>query len=575
VVHPFGVASTAGKLRLICDAKCLNIFLELFPFRYEKLRDVLAYTQAGFFMVTWDLKAGYYHLPIHPAFRKFFGFKVGNRYGVYNAICFGLSEACFAFTKVMQEPLIELRARRIPVSGYIDDGHSAARTYGRTLRQAYFIIRLLAALGVFFGLPKCHFQPSQEQAWLGFLLNTLTQTFTVAPSKLEKVKAVLESAIQQPTTSARNLAALAGKLVALSPAVLPALLFSRKIFQAMSGKEDWDFVFPNPQAVKTEAQMWKDNLDSWNGRRWWPRPCKLRLQIDASAVGYGGFIEAENLARVKVAGTFNQAEASESSAARETIGYVRAIQTACEQFPSHLHQASVLLLGDSQAALAAFRKFASSNAFIHDSLTTLFHLCARHKFDVIPRWIPRENLAEADELSRRPDASDWGCTTELVTIIASKFGVNIDLDMFASDNTHVTTKFVSPFYTPGCTAVHALAFKWRQLLSQPDATVWVFPPTKLLSHAISIIEAERINAILIVPTRTATNEWSQITNLPGQLSQPFHLPKRAELCKPSLRVPPESINPIVMGLTAFHIYWPSGEIVFYRCNLSETSSTYP
>jgi hypothetical protein len=204
-------------------------------------------------MVTWDLKAGIYHLPIHPAYRKFFDFKVGNRCGVYNAICFGLLEACFAFTKVMQDPLIELRARRVPVSGYIDDEHSAPRTYGRTLRQAYFIIPLLASLGVFFGSPKCHFKPLQEQTWSGFLLNMLTQTFEVAPSKLEKVTAVLETAIQQPTTSARNLAALAGKLVALSPAVLPALLFSCKIFQAMSGKEDWDFIFPNPQAVKTEA----------------------------------------------------------------------------------------------------------------------------------------------------------------------------------------------------------------------------------------------------------------------------------------------------------------------------------
>jgi hypothetical protein len=116
--------------------------------------------------------------------------------------------------------------------------------------------------------------------------------------------------------------------------------------------------------------------------------------MDASAIGNGGFIEAEDLARVEVTGTFKQAEALESSAAHETIGYVRAIQVACEQFPSYLHQASVLLLGDSQTTLAAFRKFANSNAVIHDKLTTLFHLCAQHKFDVIPRWIPRENLAE-------------------------------------------------------------------------------------------------------------------------------------------------------------------------------------
>lgn len=52
IVHPFGVAETAGKFRLICDARGLNIFLENFPFKYEKLRDVLAYTKEGFYMIT-------------------------------------------------------------------------------------------------------------------------------------------------------------------------------------------------------------------------------------------------------------------------------------------------------------------------------------------------------------------------------------------------------------------------------------------------------------------------------------------------------------------------------------------
>jgi hypothetical protein len=92
IVHPFGVALTAGKERLICDARALNIFLKNLPFQYEKLGDVLAYTKEGFFMVSWDLKSDYYHVPIHPAYRKFFGFKIGDRYGVYNVIYFGLSK---------------------------------------------------------------------------------------------------------------------------------------------------------------------------------------------------------------------------------------------------------------------------------------------------------------------------------------------------------------------------------------------------------------------------------------------------------------------------------------------------
>jgi hypothetical protein len=219
-----------------------------------------------------------------------------------------LSEACFAFTKIAQEPLIELRARGIPVSGYIDDGHTATKTYEKTIRQEYLIVRLFAALEAFFGIPKCNLKPLQELRWLGFLLNTLEQVFKVAPAKLEKVKEALRDAISKPSTSNRELALLAGKLVALSFAVLPALLFSRAIFQAMSGHESWGAWFSSPTSVQEEAQNWLDNLDAWNGRPWWPWHSKMTICIDASALGYGGFILGPDGCRHQVAGTFTSQE---------------------------------------------------------------------------------------------------------------------------------------------------------------------------------------------------------------------------------------------------------------------------
>jgi hypothetical protein len=359
-------------------------------------------------MVTWDLKAGYYHVPIHPAYRKYFGFKIGNRYGVYNVLCFGLSEACYAFTKIAQEPLIELRQRGVPVSGYIDDGHSAARTYGRALRQGFLAIRIHASVGAFFGLPKCVLWPVQELRWIGFILDTLAESFRVAQSKLEKIKEVLRETIIKPSTSARKLASLAGQLVSLSPAVLPALPFARSIFQALTGNESWDVHFPSPQAVKDAAIMWLQNLDTWNGRRWWPHTISVKLCIDASSIGYGGFIEGTKFGRLQVAGSFSQAESHWrlSSAAREMIGYVRAIRITSETIPEELRGSAVLLHGDSQAAIGALRKFASPLPAIHEQLVDLFQLCSSSDFDIIPRWIPRSQLSEADELSRRPDASD-------------------------------------------------------------------------------------------------------------------------------------------------------------------------
>jgi hypothetical protein len=556
IVHPFGVALTAGKRRLICDAETLNLFLENFPFQYEKLRDVLAYTQKGSFMVTWDLKAGYYHVPIHPAYRKYFGFKIGDRYGVYNVLCFGLSEACYAFTKIAQEPLIELRSRGVPVSGYIDDGHTAARTYGQAIRQGFLAVRLLATVGAFFGLPKCIPHPVQELKWLGFLLDTLSESFKVAPSKMEKIKDALREMIARPTTSARGLASLAGQLVALSPAILPALLFTRTIFQALAGNESWDNIFPSPQSVRRAAIMWLNNIDAWNGRSWWPQRVSITLRIDASSVGYGGFIRAAHLPCLEVAGSFEPAESQLSSAAREIIGYVRAIKIVAEKMPRELRGSAILLLGDSQAAIGALRKFASPSAPIHEQLTHLFELCSSGSFDTIPRWTPRDQLSDADDLSRRPDASDWGLTPDQVNQIMSHFYVQqIDLDVFASDIHHVVDKFISGFFVPGCTAVHALACNWRGFIPS-KATIWVFPPLKALSVALSTIERNRIDAIIIMPSRTASNEWIQVHQLTGHVSGPFHIPRQAHKCRPSLRVPSSTVNPILMGLSAFFVKYP-------------------
>jgi hypothetical protein len=67
VINPMGVVDLAGKDRLICNMRYPNLFLEALPFRYERLMDILAFTKKGSFMATWDLKSGYYHVPIHPA----------------------------------------------------------------------------------------------------------------------------------------------------------------------------------------------------------------------------------------------------------------------------------------------------------------------------------------------------------------------------------------------------------------------------------------------------------------------------------------------------------------------------
>jgi hypothetical protein len=172
VINPLGVAESASKHRLICNARYLNMFLESLPFRYERLKDILAFTEEGSFMATWDLKSGYFHVPIHPKFRKYFAFRVGGVTFAFNVLCFGFAQACYVFTKVMQEPVFELRNRGNPLSDYIDDGFTAARTYLRCLRQSATSGQFFSALGAYFGLPKC-----QLLRWLGFMVDSERQEF--------------------------------------------------------------------------------------------------------------------------------------------------------------------------------------------------------------------------------------------------------------------------------------------------------------------------------------------------------------------------------------------------------------
>lgn len=128
VINPMGVVDSAGKDRLICNMKYPNLFLEALPLKYERIRDLLAITKQGSYLATWDLKSGYFHVPIHPAYRKYFCFKIGGIIFYFKVLCFGFAQACFVFTKVMQEPVFELRKRGIPISSYIDDALTAVRT---------------------------------------------------------------------------------------------------------------------------------------------------------------------------------------------------------------------------------------------------------------------------------------------------------------------------------------------------------------------------------------------------------------------------------------------------------------
>lgn len=554
VVNPLGVANLPTG-RLVLDAGYVNAFTKHIPFKYETLREILTFLGEHGFFSTWDFKAGYYHVLIHPRFRTYFGFRIGQAYFHYNAMCFGWSEACFAYTLVTQEAARELRLRGIPVSSYLDDGLTGRQQYLACLWTIVMIVRFLTLLGAVFSLPKCQFWPIQQGGWLGFVVDTTLQQFRVSETKLAKVRTVLSELMGADSVTPRMLAKVAGKIIAMGPAVLPASLYSRPLFQALQGKLSWDQIFATPEEARKTAQLFFERLDDWNGRRWFPQRVRLEAASDASDFGFGGSLKVAGRPPFELAGSLTEKEVAMSSTAREMIGFLRILQQAGSRFPDLIRGAAVLVIGDNQGAVAALNKFTSPAPDIAASLREIFELCSRLDFDIVAQWRPREELAAEDALSRVPDASDWGLSAAVLGLIFEAFGVP-HVDLFASDTWHVASVFVAPRYMPGCSAIDALSHDWEELVPT-GSLAWIFPPVRAIPKALQHLKEARIDAILVVPEATTTNWWIELQELRSEarVDGPITLNRSTDTCIPSRRVPAGTVNPALFKLRAFKITW--------------------
>ena len=102
--NPLTVAEGA-KLRLVIDLRHVNKFIIKNKFRYKDLKTLVELFEQNDYFTTFDLKSGYHHIQIHDLHHKFLGFccKFQNgvtRYFQFVVLPFGLSSACYVFTKV-------------------------------------------------------------------------------------------------------------------------------------------------------------------------------------------------------------------------------------------------------------------------------------------------------------------------------------------------------------------------------------------------------------------------------------------------------------------------------------------
>jgi hypothetical protein len=148
----------------------------------------------------------------------------------------------------------------------------------------------------------------------------------------------------------------------------------------------------------------RDTAEEWL-RRWHAHPISLQASSDASDFGYGGLVKLPDGRSVPVLGNLSKAKILMSSAARKATGFLRLLEATRQMFPKTIKNSTVLLVSDSQAAVAALNSFRSKTTEENDILKRIFNLCVTSGATVMAVWQPRDLLDVEDLLSRQPDSS--------------------------------------------------------------------------------------------------------------------------------------------------------------------------
>lgn len=510
------VKNRKGKLRLILDCRYLNLFLKYSKVKYEQLSDVTAYLQQGHFFVLTDAKSGYHHIPMHENMWQYLAIQFEGIVYVFTVLPFGMAEACGVYTTVMGEVYRPLRLLHQSLTFLIDDALFAAVSKLHAFFLSKTLVMLLTSLGFFLSWEKCQLVPTQRGKFLGLLVDTSTCQLVVPTDKVVYIQGLIEQALVAPSISSRRLASIAGFLMSIAPAVYMAPLYTRRLFQAMSGNEGWDLPVQDSTIAVPDLQYWLDNLNLCNGKTWLKRLQYIHIVGDASSVGFGAFTPHGELPSPMVV-SFDAMEIAGmednqlSSVLRETKNARLAIQTLIANLPVDQVAGKVCVYtGDCFPAIQNLLKMKGSLQ-VFPEVKCLYESAAQADLMVDFIWKPRTDadLVFADELSRVIDSSEIFLAPfafEALCRLQSQFGQAWGvptLDCFAghSQGQHQVPRFYSKFYGPGAIAINAMYQNWARDAVVPGRVplVWVFPPFELIGSVLGKLQVERVDAILVVP----------------------------------------------------------------------------
>ncbi len=574
VVNPLNVVEHNGKLRLILDLVYVNYYIrkEGMKFRYEDIRQTSLYFKPDDHMFSVDLEKAYHHVDMHESTWDYLGFSwLGQTY-TFTVMPFGLSPACWVFTKLTNELVGRWRALGIRVIHYIDDFLFAVapdpdgkHSLFKSVQEQ--VLGDIEASGFSLSVPKLVLDPQKVIQFLGYVVDLGLNRLTVDPKRVVKLKALLRQLLARPRrTHVKDLARVTGLLQSMNYAVGHSTrIFTRSLYDLMNQKplHVWNWHVALDEGALYELRFWQSNFDRLHGAPLWLDPhVQTVLFTDAGAHGWGGFLVEHGRGQtLRVPSTLEEyfaaggsevaqgyldpVEQAQSSTWRELIAIERTLWSLLRDV-----SLTVVRLFTDNLAVHYVWLAGSRKKIIQDIVRRIFEFCHERSIQLWIEWVPRENNLLADALSKYHDRDDWMLNSKYFRILDKLWGPHT-FDRFASATNKQCEQFNSRFWCPGSAGVNALAYDWS------CENNWVNPPFGLMGKVLLHMKACKAVGTVIVPRWPKREWWPLLRARSGTKWAPsvvgvrcLNTNRQADVFLPG----PGSANTIVVGAPKWAVF---------------------
>jgi hypothetical protein len=506
IVNPLTVAeNAAGKQRLVLDLRVVNPYIHVSKYKFEDVRVASNYFTKGCFMCSFDLKAGYHHIDIDPAYQQYLGLSWQSQYYVFSSLPFGLSSAGLVFSKVLKELVKIWRADAIQIVLYLDDGIIIADTPQQAKQFASRIKADLEAAGFIINVEKSQWVPTQQLQWLGFKLDSASNTFEIPADKLYRLKtAIFRAMLCSRNCTARGLSKVVGKVTSMFHAFGSIVYIMTKSCQSwIADMDSWSNRAQLSESCLVELRFWHMHVDHVRRLPLEKPQTRFTRMIfsDASASACGAFIKYHKGSEMIHHWT------PEEKLCSSTWRELRAVDIFLAIHAKELSGLSVKWYTDNQAVPRILFK-----GSMVDNLQVLalsvFTNCIMFDVHLSVDWVPRTMNEAADELSKTPDLDDWSVQDRIFNML-NKLSGPFTIDCFASNLTHKLPKFFSKYWCLGTYGIDAFAYSWA------GEFAWLVPPPTLITKVVSHCKLCKAQGILIAPKWISAPFWPVLKSPAG------------------------------------------------------------